>query len=147
MLASGGGWCRRLLSPLPTQTVKATLLLLEYLAGSLTSLPTAWVTHCHITIINTHCWHLRNNLTKDIRRENALAPESLLLHAYFWAELVAKQSSVTHCLDELPALPHEQNAPLSFILSGSHFVPLALFFFSPSFLDRSEFSNYTHGQN
>lgn len=57
---------------------------------------------------------------------------AFLLLAYSSAALVAKQSSVTHCLDESPALPHEESAPLSFILSDSRFVPrsfvLSLFF-------------------
>lgn len=36
---------------------------------------------------------------------------------------------MAHCLNECPALLYEESAPLSYLLSDSHFVPLALFFF------------------
>lgn len=92
--------------------------------------PTAWATHCHRTIINTLCWHLRNNLTQDKtwedKRSGSWEPFTF---AYSPAELVAKQSSVTHCLDESPALPHECTLEfhiVCFTISTTHFVP---FFF------------------
>lgn len=51
--------------------------------------------------------------------------------AYSLAELEAKQSSVTPCLCEFPALRHKEGALLSLIQCDSHFEPRALLFSLP----------------
>lgn len=59
--------------------------------------PTAWATHCHRTIINTLCWHLRNNLRQDMRRQTLR-----LLRAFYFCLLSSRAGGEAKQRDSLP---------------------------------------------
>lgn len=125
-LTTQGGGCRQSLAALPTLTRKTTLLLLEYLAQ--TSLGTVWVTHCHITLINTLIdtrWITQ--FTKDIRKKMLWLRRAVLLPARSSAELVAKAKQRDKLSRQIFCIMRSVHLP-GFILSHSMYHQALLLF-------------------
>lgn len=107
---------------------KTTLLLLEELAQSPGLLPAAPFTRCHITVINTHCWHLRNNLTRTLHYKakcsssrQSFPPHLLFSKAYGRAK---RHDSLSWWVSYMASWQDGTSA-----LSDGFFVPPALFGF------------------
>lgn len=143
--ASRGGWCTQSPSSLPTLTRKK-----HAIAGRISG---TWpdFTPESLTVTQPLLTHAADtwgkpSLTPDTRRRNASAAGSfyssaLRSHA-LWQDLWQKQSAVTHCLNESPALPREKKPHLWLIVGFTpctiSFVLLLRLFFV---VDRIEFSN------